>query len=139
MKSIAWVLLALMPVVSFAESYALICESKCSSTGERLEFSCKSAPALCGQKLSILRNGESWFGKETIKTLQGSKEHMFRLELVKRDANVMVFNYPVLYSGIATIVLMKKTGRFYFSEMSYSDALHAQNLTIESGRFIADK
>ena len=51
----------------------------------------------------------------------------------------MVFDYPVLYSGIATIVLMKKTGRFYMSETSYSDALKVQEVSIESGRFTVGK
>jgi hypothetical protein len=45
----------------------------------------------------------------------------------------------VLYSGIATIVLIKKTGRFYMSEISYSDALKEQDATIEAGRFTVGK
>jgi hypothetical protein len=139
MKQFAWVLLTLFPAASFAESYTLIFESKCSSTGERLEFSCKREPTFTGQGLSIFRNGESWYGKERLKTLKGSKENVFPLELIKQDASVMVFNYPVLYSGIATIVLIKKTGRFYLSEISYSEALRAQDATIEDGRFTVGK
>jgi len=139
MKQIAWVLLTLFPAACFAESYTLIPEAKCSSTGERLEFSCKRDSAFSGQELSIFRNGESWYGKEILKTLNGSKENVFPLELIKQDAGVMVFNYPVLYSGIATIVLIKKTGRYYFSELSYSEALRAQDATIEGGRFTVDK
>lgn len=129
----------LIPVASFAESYTLIAESHCTSTGKRLAFSCKVEPAFTGAELSIFRNGESWYGKEILKTLKGSKENVFPLELIKQDASVMVFNYPVLYSGIATIVLIKKTGRFYFSEISYSEALYAQNATIEEGRFTVGK
>jgi hypothetical protein len=64
---------------------------------------------------------------------------VFPLELIKQDASVMVFNYPVLYSGIATIVLITETGRYYFSEISYSKALRAQNATIEDGRFTVNK
>jgi len=139
MKRIAWVLLTLFPAASFAESYTLIFESKCSSTGERLEFSCKREPAVREQDLSIFRNNGSWYGKEILKTLKGPKKNVFPLSLVKQDASVMVFNYPVLYSGIATIVLIKKTGRFYFSEISYSETLRAQDATIEDGRFTVDK
>ncbi|MDP2239159.1 MAG: hypothetical protein Q8K18_03205 [Burkholderiales bacterium] len=139
MKWIALVLLTLFPIASSAESYTLIFESKCSSTGERLEFSCKREPTFSGQDLGIFRNGEKWYGKEILKTLKGSKENVFPLELIKQDVSVMVFNYPVLYSGIATIVLIKKTGRFYFSEISYSEALYAQGATIEDGRFTVGK
>jgi hypothetical protein len=113
--------------------------NRCSSTGERLEFSCNRKPVFPGQELSIFRKGESWYGKEILKTLEGSKEHVFPLELIKQDASVMVFNYPVLYSGIATIVLIKKTGRYYFSEIAYSEALRAQEATIEAGSFILGK
>ncbi len=139
MKWIVWVSLILFPAASFAESYTLSAESHCSSSGKRLTFSCKGEPAYSGAELSIFRNGESWYGKEILKTLKGSKENVFPLELIKQDASVMVFNYPVLYSGIATIVLIKKTGRFYFSEISYSEALRAQNATIEEGRFTVEK
>ena len=139
MKQITWLLLALFPAASFAESYVLIPESHCSSTGDGLAFSCKKGPAFSGQDLSIFSNGERWFGREILKTLTGSRENVFPVELVKQDAGVMVFNHPVLYSGIATIVLIKKTGRFYFSEISYSAALHTQNATIEEGRFVVRK
>jgi hypothetical protein len=64
---------------------------------------------------------------------------VFPLGLIKKDENVVVFNYPVLYSGIATIVLIKKTGRFYMSEISYSDVLKVQDATIEAGRFTVGK
>ena len=139
MKWIAWVSLILFPTASFAESYALIAESHCSSSGKGLAFSCKGEPAFTGAELSIFRNGEGWHGKEILKTVKGSKENVFPLELIKQDASVMVFNYPVLYGGSATIVLIMKTGRFYFSEISYSGALHAQNATIEEGRFTVGK
>jgi hypothetical protein len=96
-------------------------------------------PAFSGADLSIFKNGESWYGKEILKTLKGSKEHVFPLEQIKQDASVMVFNYPVLYSGIATIVLIKETGRFYFSEISYSEPLRVQDATVEEGRFTVEK
>lgn len=139
MKWIAWVSLVLFPAASFAESYTLIPEFHCSSSGKGLAFSCKGGPAFSGADLSIFKNGESWYGKEILKTLKGSKEHVFPLEQIKQDASVMVFNYPVLYSGIATIVLIKETGRFYFSEISYSEPLRTQDATVEEGRFTVGK
>jgi hypothetical protein len=140
MKLIAWVLsLVLFPAASFAESYALIAESHCSSSGKGLAFSCKKEPAFSGAELSISRNGEIWYGKEILKTLKGTKENVFPIKLIKQDASVMVFNYPVFYSGIATIVLIKETGRFYFSEISYSEPLRVQDATVEEGRFTVEK
>jgi hypothetical protein len=79
-----------------------------------------------------MRNGK-WLG------IEGASQRVFPLGLIKKDEYVMVFDYPVLYSGIATIVLMKKTGRFYMSETAYSDALKVQEVSIESGRFTVSK
>ncbi len=135
MRWIMWILLVLFPAASFAETYTLIAESHCSSSGKGLVFSSRKEPALSGAELSIFRNGENWQGKEILKSLKGARENVFPLELIKQDDSVMVFNYPVLYSGIATIVLVKKTSRFYFSEISYSESLHSQNASIEEGRF----
>lgn len=139
MRWIAWISLVLFPAMALAESYTLIAESHCSSSGKGLAFSCKGGLSFSGVELSIFRNDESWFGKEKLKTLTGSKENVFPVELIKQDASVMVFNYPVLYSGIATIVLVKKTGRYYFSEISYSEPLDTQNATIEEGLFTVGK
>jgi len=68
--------------------------------------------------------------------MESESHQAFPLDLIKKDDYVLVFNYPVLYSGIATIVLIKKTGRFYMSEISYSEALNMQNVAIEGGRFV---
>lgn len=135
MKWIILVSLLLIPTTLFAESYTLTAESHCSSSGEQLDFSCKAGASFSGAQLSILKNEGSWFGRETLKTLDGSKKNQFRMSLTKNNASVMVFDYPVKYSGIATIVLIKKTCRYYFSEISYSETLDVQNVTIEDGRF----
>ena len=139
MNWIVWVSLILFPAASFAESYTLIADSHCSSSGERLAFSCKAEPAFSGAELTIFENDGSWYGREILKTLKGPKKNVFRMSLIKQNANVMVFDYPVVYSGIATIVLINKTGRFYFSEISYSEPLDVQNATVEAGRFTLSK
>ena len=130
MRCILSLILVLMVPAAFGETYALKFDSKCSNTGTKLQFSCKSAPASWAQNLTIFVNNGKWFGKE------GGNGYAFPLGLIKDDANVKVFDYPVLYSGIATIVLIKKTGRFYMSEISYSDTLNVQDATIEAGRFV---
>jgi len=139
MKCFVWVSLILFPALSFAETYTLIPESYCASSGEKLEFTCKQESAFSGAELTIYKKDERWYGQETLKTLTEPKKNVFPLSLTKQNASVMVFDYPVLYSGIATIVLIKKTGHYYFSEISYSESLGEQNSTVEGGRFIVDK
>lgn len=127
---IAAIILALSSQAAFAETYTLVFDSNCSSRGEKLEFSCESEPSFSAQNTTIfLRNGK-WLG------IEGAGQRVFPLGLTKKDEYVMVFDYPVLYSGIATIVLIKKTGRFYMSEIAYSDALKVQEVSVEGGRFI---
>ena len=121
--------LLLISQPSLADSYALVFDSKCSSSGHKLEFACQAEPAFRVEKLSIFTNGGKWFGREE------SRQTTFPLTLVKNDDYVMILDYPVLYSGIATIVLIKRTGRFYMSTISYSEALHVQDATIEAGHF----
>jgi hypothetical protein len=139
MKWFVWVSLLLFPALSFAESYTLLPESHCSSSGEKLEFSCKDGPSFSGAELTIFKKDESWYGQENLKTLTGPKKNIFSLPLAKQNSSVMIFDYPVLYSGVATIVLIKKTGRYYFSEVSYSEPLGVQDVTVEGGRFIVGK
>jgi len=127
------IILALVANTAFGETYALVFDSNCSSRGEKLEFSCKSEPSFSSQNTTIFLRDGAWFG------LEGASRKVFPLGLIKKDENVVVFNYPVLYSGIATIVLIKKTGRFYMSEISYSDVLKVQDATIEAGRFTVGK
>lgn len=127
------IILALVANTAFGETYALVFDSNCSSRGEKLEFSCKSEPSFSSQNTTIFLRDGAWFG------LEGASRKVFPLGLIKKDENIVVFNYPVLYSGIATIVLIKKTGRFYMSEISYSDVLKVQDATIEAGRFTVGK
>lgn len=130
---IAAIILALISQAALAETYTLVFDSNCSSRGEKLEFSCKAVPSFSAQSTTIFFRDGKWLG------IEGTSQRAFPLGLIKNDEYVMVFDYPVLYSGIATIVLMKKTGRFYMSETSYSDALKVQEVSIESGRFTVGK
>lgn len=130
---IAAIVLALISQVAIAETYTLVFDSNCSSRGEKLDFSCKAEPSFSAQSTTIFFRDEKWLG------IEGASLRAFPLGLIKNDDYVMVFDYPVLYSGIATIVLMKKTGRFYMSEIAYSDALEVQEVSVEAGRFTMDK
>lgn len=127
------IIFALVAKTALAETYALAFDSKCSSSGAKLEFSCKSDPAFWAQNTTIFLRDGKWLG------IEGTSQKTFPLSLIKNDEYVIVFDYPVLYSGIATIVLIKKTGRFYMSEISYSNVLNVQDATIEAGRFTVGK
>ena len=134
MKSVLLILVVLFSTnVAFAETYTLVFDSHCSSSGEKLEFKCKPEPSFDAQNLAIFMRNGKWLG------LEGASQRVFPVGLIKNDDYVMVFDYPVLYSGIATIVLIKKTGRFYFSEIAYSDALKVQGADIEGGSFTVGK
>ncbi len=130
MKYILPLVLLLIFPSGHAESFTLTFDSKCSSTGQKLKFQCISEPAAWAQNLNILAENGKWFGEEE------TDKKRFPLSLIKEDEQIKIFDYPVLYSGIATIVLIKKTKRFYFSETSYSEALDIQDITVEAGRFI---
>ena len=127
------IILSLGSQTAFAETYTLIFDSECSSKGEKLDFSCKPEPSFSAQKTIIFLRDGKWFG------LEGASQNVFPLNLIKRDENIIIFDYPVFYSGIATITLMKKTGRFYFSETAYSDILNVQEVSIEGGSFSLGK
>lgn len=114
--------------ISYAESYRLVTDKHCKSRGVELEFTCENRNPVAPNVLTIKRlPANEWLGEE-----QGNK---FALEFVKEDSNVLILNYPVLYSGIANIVLVKATGRFYFTEIAYSAALQVQSYDVESGNF----
>jgi len=129
----SWIIAIILMLNSqavFAETYSLVFDSNCSSSGEKLKFSCESKPSFYAQNMTIFLSHGDWLA------MDGESRQAFPLDLVKKDDYVLVFNYPVLYSGIATIVLIKRTGRFYMSEISYSEVLNVQNATIEGGRFV---
>ena len=127
------IMFALVAKTALGETYTLIFDSNCSSRGEKLEFSCKAKPSFSAQSTTIFFRDGKWLG------IEGVSKRAFPLGLIKNDEYVLVFDYPVLYSGIATIVLIKKSGRFYMSEISYSNALKVQDATIEAGRFTVGK
>lgn len=127
------IIFSLVAKTALGETYALVFDSNCSSRGEKLEFSCKAEPSFSAQSTIIFFREGKWLG------IEGASQRAFPLGLIKNDEYVTVFDYPVLYSGIATIVLIKKTGRFYMSEISYSNALKVQDATIEAGRFTVGK
>jgi hypothetical protein len=104
----------------------LVTDKHCKSRGEQLAFVCEKTNTTAPYKLTVTRLPDNtWFGEE-----EGS---LFSLDLIKEDNNIIVINYPVLYSGIANIVIFKATDRFYFTEIAYSSVLDEQSYDVESG------
>ena len=57
------------------------------------------------------------------------------LSVMKQDDYVFVLNNPVYFSGSSVVHIMKKTGRFYWSEFAYSEILKADEGHVRVGRF----
>ncbi|MDX8386248.1 MAG: hypothetical protein R8M11_07010 [Gallionella sp.] len=126
---LAAIILVLVAKTALAETYTLVFDSKCPPSGGKLEFACESDPTVRAQNTTILLRNGKWLGIEEV------SQKTFPLSLIINDEDVMVFDYPVSYSGTASIVLIKETDRFYVSELSYSDGLKVQDATVEAGRF----
>lgn len=114
---------------AWAQTYTLYTEKHCANRTIELTFKCKpTGSATSPSKIVISKEGPGqWLGEE--------RGQAFPLNLIKEDQHILILDYPVLYSGTAHVVLMKKTGRFYFTEIAYSPVLEEQGYDIESGRF----
>lgn len=107
-----------------AVEYLLVFEKECS--GQSGEFECKrSSDSLVVQ----LGTSGQWRGVNPSGTAA-------RLELVAQDRFRIVLKNPVLFPGESTLHLIKATGRFYWTEIAYSDLLRADEATIRTGRIV---
>ncbi len=128
-KIIVITLLFLAPITLNAAVYELTNTSYCSITN-KLNVECGNTPSENSPlKLIIKNEGSNWIGIEI------SERNIFKLDLIKEDSNVIVFNYPVLYSGYATIMIFKKTGNYYITETFYSEIFSEQGIHIDYGNF----
>lgn len=114
---------------AFAQTYTLYTDSHCANRGTELMFKCNPrGSSTSPSKIVITKvSNDRWLGDERGRT--------FPLKFIKEDSDILILDYPVLYSGFAHIVIMKKTGRFYFTEVAYSGVLDVQSYDIESGRY----
>ncbi len=140
MQLIGWLIATVLPASVHAQTYTLIPETHCSNSLDKAGFTCRPGPSSAAiAKFQVVRKADSWHGRELIKTPSGLKANQFALPLLRADANAVSLTYPVLWSGSATIVLILKSGRYYFSEISYSEALDTSNVTIERGSFTVEQ
>jgi hypothetical protein len=138
MKIAVIVTFLLFSCMARSQSYELAAVSHVSSNGDGLTFTKKDGSSFSGVRLRIFKDQGTWFGREALGIREDSKVNIFEIEVLKDDENVIIFRYPVVYSGIATISIMKKAGRYYFTEISYSNVLGSQNYTIEEGSFTSE-
>ena len=118
--------------IAYAESYRLVTDTHCKNRSVELAFTCENKNPVAPNVLTVTRlPTNEWIGEE--------RGNTFALEFVKEDSNVLILNYPVLYSGIANVVIVKATSRFYLTEIAYSSALKMQSYDVESGNFVLVK
>lgn len=112
-----------------AQTYTLYTESHCAHRGLDLTFKCipMGSPTSPSKLVITKESASKWVANEGGKT--------FPLNFIKEDKEFLALDYPVLYSGMAHIVLMKETGRFYLTEVAYSSVLKIQSYDVEKGRF----
>lgn len=120
---------ALSAVAANAFEYELAFDQSCSYKAESRSFPCEKADQPIG---SIIEQRGKWFG-----VIPGSKVRI-ELGLIRNDQYSVILQNPVHFSGISVLHLMKKTGRFYWTETAYSEILQADEATVRVGRFKLD-
>jgi hypothetical protein len=124
------VILLLSSVSVQARTFELTNQSFCKIENELNSIRCSDRPSENSPiKLLIKNENEKWIAAEVL------EEKLFELELLKEDDNVIILNYPVFYSGHATITLFKKTGNFFISEKYFSEGFNRQGISIDYGHF----
>lgn len=86
---------------------------------------------IASQKTAELftRNGQ-WYGiKDEI------TPEVVPLRIIKDDANILILENPVRFSGSSTVHLMKGTRAVYWSEISYSEALQSEDAHLRIGKY----
>mgnify|MGYP001564199157 CR=1 FL=1 len=121
-RQIGLLLLLLLAQPALAFEYALSYEQECSYKGP--SFECKNST----QRATIRQRPDGkWVGIN-----QRGRE--IELDVMKQDDYLLVLNNPVYFSGSSLIHIMKKTGRFYWSEFAYSEVLKADEGHVSVGR-----
>lgn len=109
----------------FAEEYFLEIEKVCSSTGNKLEFSCEKKTD--ERQLIFFENGK-WYGR--------NPSNARELSVVRNDDFILVLDNPISFSGTDRIHLLKATGKFYWSQFAYSDLLEESEATVKYGSIV---
>jgi len=121
MRKIIAILLICFSLPVLAQEYFLEIEKICSATGNKLEISCKDK----NEKEKIFFDQGQWYGRNL--------QNVTKLKIIKEDEYILVLENPVLFIGTDQIHIMKKTGKFYWSQFAYSEILNENEATIQYG------
>ena len=116
MRALIPVTLLFLSGASFAADYHLDPEKWCSSTGDQLEFKC--SPASEKYKIFIYQNGKKWIKKHVWENPRS--ETKWELNVVKNNLEILILSENVFFSGTRLLHIMKKTGKYYQSEVAYA-------------------
>lgn len=125
-KLIYFLLIALASQSVFAAEYSLQFEKTCSYENDAA-FQCESKSWTRNLRSN---SDKSWIW---INEMRGQ----LKLRVVMVDKNVIVLEGPLRLTHSATdqIHLSKKTGRFYWTEIGYSDNLKLDHVSVGFGKF----
>jgi len=117
-------LFALTSVAAHAFDYQLTMEQSCSFD--------------LGRNTMVCKKESGWL--PGLRESRGSWAAVFdngpaALEVIRDDEHVLVLKQNVYFSGFKMISLMKKSHRFFITEVAYSDHLKADETTTTIGSF----
>ena len=119
---VAFLVLLAQPALAF--EYLLEFDRECDY--QEGAFPCKKSAE---RAVIQQRSDGKWVGVN----LDGSK---IDLRVLKNDDYILAFDNPVYFHGTSIIYLMKKTGRFFWSEFAYSDILKSDEGHVRIGNII---
>jgi hypothetical protein len=124
-KLVPIAILTMVGVFACAEEYFLEIEKVCSSEGNQLTFECKVVKS---ERHLIFSESGFWYRRNSTTARN--------LKVVLNDAHILVLENPVLFSGTDTIHIIKRTGKFYWSQFAYSDILLQSEATVKYGSVV---
>lgn len=124
MRIFTFLLLVLLSSRVISMEVFLEFERKCSIIKDDFKFECKKSTR--GRTLIFSENGK-WYGKRS------SDSSIWKLDIVKEDEYILVLGNTVFFSGTSLLHLMKATGKFYWSEVAYSEILEEDEATVHYG------
>lgn len=114
---------ATLPASAIGETIVLTFEKECELKNAELicEPSYKTA--------EIYSKDGNWYGGKGQWTDNNRK-----LERIQEDRNFLVLKNAVSFSGSSIVHISKASGRFYWTEMAYSEMLKADDTHVRMGR-----
>lgn len=116
MKALTLLTLLVLSGLSRAADYHLEPDEWCTSKGDRFEFKCE--PAAEKYKIFVYSSGQRWFKKHIWENPRS--ETRWELFVVKSNEDILVLSERVLFSGSRLLSILKKTGKYFQTEVAYA-------------------